>query len=78
MSSLMIFNEDQMSNQYKSSFSSIVPGEGTMWNEATSYVNNHVPRVNINNDNTNTIVGIPLAKPKALKHSKPVKSRKKK
>lgn len=53
-----------MSNNYVSSNVSIIPGEGCMYNEATTSNNNHFTKPYVNNDNTNMIVGTKIAKQK--------------
>ena len=52
----------QMSNQYAPPYVSIIPGEGLMWNEATTHLSNHNYKNVVNNDNTNLIRGVMLKK----------------
>lgn len=60
-----------MSNShYTSPDVSIFPGEGTMYNEATTYNNNHYATTRSNNNNTNDIVIMQYKKPIRLKKGK--------
>lgn len=65
-----------MSNNYYSANASIIPGEGTMYNEATSLNNNHYNNTTFSNNNTNQVVGVKLKRPvvkrkhKSKKHNK--------
>lgn len=63
-----------MSNKYTSANVSIIPSEGCMYNQATTYNNNHFAKPYVNNDNTNMIVGYVIPK----KRSKKIKGSKKK
>ena len=58
-----------MSNHYVSPNVSIFPGEGTMYNEATTYNNNHYATTKSVNNNTNDIVIMRYKKPR-MKHKK--------
>lgn len=70
------FKKFQMSNRYTSSNVSIIPGEGCMYNQATTYVNDHFMKPYVNNDSTNMIVGYVI--PKKYVYKKPSKKLKKK
>lgn len=67
-----------MSNHYTSPYVSIIPGEGTMYREATTYNNNHNPHNSLSNDNTNLIIGAPIPKRKRNNKRHTAKSRKRK
>lgn len=62
-----------MSNRYVSPYVSIIPGDGTMWNEATTFLNNHNFKNLVNNDNTNLIIGVRIKKRSIKKHNRKAK-----
>lgn len=59
-----------MSNRYTSPNVSIVPGVGTMYNEATTYNNNHYSRTTSMNDNTYKVSSYTNYIPKRRKTNK--------
>lgn len=65
-----------MSNRYTSSNVSIIPGEGCMYNQATTFNNDHFMKPYVNNDSTNMIVGTAIPKKYAYrKRSKKMKKK---